>query len=93
MLGFLIEGKSTLARLGMSIEQSTSMVDPGHTERPITLEIYNCGPSPITLYKDMSVARAIVFQLSSEASRSYDRYARHASQNKGEGKVILREKS
>jgi len=64
-LGFLIEGRSTLARLGVSIEQSASMVDSGHTERPITLEIYNCGPSPVTLYKDMSVARAMVFQLSS----------------------------
>jgi len=92
-LGFIIEGRSTLARLGMSVEQSATIVDPGHHQRPITLEIYNCGPSPITLYQGMSVAKALVFQLSSEAGRSFDEYARYASQKSGVGKPILRLKS
>lgn len=89
-IGFIIEGRSTLARLGISVEQSASIVDPGHNERPITLEIYNCGPSPITLYQGMSVAKALVFQLSSEAGRAFDKYARYASQKSGVGKPILR---
>jgi dCTP deaminase len=92
-LGFIIEGRSTLARLGVSVEQSATIVDPGHHQRPITLEIYNCGPSPVTLYRGMSVAKALVFRLSSEAGRSFDKYARYASQKSGVGKPILKLKS
>lgn len=92
-LGFIIEGRSTLARLGISVEQSATIVDPGHKERPITLEIYNCGPSPVTLYRGMSVAKGLVFRLSSPANRNFDSYARYASQKSGVGKPILRFKS
>lgn len=92
-LGFIIEGRSTLARLGVSVEQSATLVDPGHHQRPITLEIYNCGPSPVTLYKSMSIAKAAVFYLSSKSSRSFDEYARYAAQKNGVGRPILREKS
>lgn len=92
-IGFIIEGRSTLARIGISLEQSATIVDPGHHERPVTLEIYNCGPSPVTLYKSMSVAKALVFRLSSETGRSFDKYARYSSQKSGVGKPILRLKS
>lgn len=92
-IGFIIEGRSTLARLGISVEQSATIVDPGHDKRPITLEIYNCGPSPVTLYRGMSVAKALVFKLSSESSRAFDKYARYASQKSGVGKPVLRLKS
>jgi dCTP deaminase len=92
-LGFIIEGRSTLARLGISVEQSATIVDPGHSERPITLEIYNCGVSPVTLYRGMSVAKALVFRLSADAERSFDKYTRYASQKSGVGKPILRLKS
>lgn len=92
-LGFIVEGRSTLARLGISVEQSATIVDPGHKERPLTLEIYNCGPSPVTLYKDMSIAKAVIFKLSSPSSRAFDDYDRYSIQKKGAGKPILREKS
>lgn len=92
-LGFIIEGRSTLARLGISVEQSATIVDPGHSERPVTLEIYNCGPSPVTLYRGMSVAKGLVFKLSSQAGRDFDQYARYSSQKSGVGKPILRLKS
>lgn len=92
-LGFLIEGRSTLARLGVSVVQSAMIVDSGHTGRPITLEIFNCGPSPITLYAGMSISKAVVFRLSSTANRSYDKYARYSNQSSGVGKPILREVS
>ncbi len=92
-LGFLIEGRSTLARLGISVVQSAMIVDSGHTNRPITLEIFNCGPSPVTLYSGMSIAKAVVFRLSSPAKRNYDKYARYGDQSSGVGKPILRELS
>ncbi len=92
-LGFIIEGRSTLARLGVSVEQSATIVDSGHTGRPVTLEIFNCGPSPVTLYGGMSVARGLIFKLSSQAEKDFDKYARYASQKSGVGRPILRFKS
>lgn len=92
-IGFIIEGRSTLARLGISVEQSATIVDPGHSKRPVTLEIYNCGPSPVTLYRGMSVAKGLFFRLSSESTRNFDQYARYATQKHGVGKPILRMKS
>ncbi len=92
-LGFIIEGRSTLARLGISVEQSATIVDPGHTNRPITLEIYNCGPSPVALYRGLATAKALVFRLSSTANTSYDDYSRYAKQTSGVSKPMLQLKS
>jgi dCTP deaminase len=92
-LGFIIEGRSTLARLGISVEQSATIVDPGHHERPITLELFNCGPSPVTLYRGMSIAKGLVFNLSSQADRNFDKFHRYNSHKSGVGKPILRLKS
>lgn len=92
-IGFLIEGRSTLARIGVSVEQSASMVDPGHLNRPLTLEIYNCGPNSVTLYQGMSIGRGVVFRLSSKTGMPFDGYSRYALQESGVGKPILRLKS
>ncbi len=89
-LGFFIEGRSTMARLGVSIEQSASVVDTGVQRRPITLEIYNCGPSPVTLYAGMDIARVVVFRLSSEASHGFDEGHHYAAQKAGVGKPIFK---
>jgi dCTP deaminase len=92
-IGFIIKGRSTLARVGISVEQSATIVDPGHHERPVTLEIFNCGPSPVTLYQGMSIAKALVFTLSSKSKRDFDKYARYSTQKTGVGKPILRSES
>ena len=84
-LGFMIEARSTLARLGVSVVQSAMIVDTGIYQRPITLEIFNASPNEITLYHKMSVARAAVFRLSSAASRGYDDYSRYRDQKEGVG--------
>jgi dCTP deaminase len=67
-LGFFIEGRSTLARVGLTIVQTAMLVYPGHTDRAVTLELANHGPNPILLYPEMKIARAAVFRLESEAS-------------------------
>ena len=56
-LGFMIEGRSTLARVGLTIVQTAMMVYPGHSNRPVTLELANHGPNPILLYPKMKIAR------------------------------------
>ena len=71
-LAFMIEGRSTLARLGLTIVKTAMMVEPGHTDRVITLELANHGPNPILLYPRMKIARAVVHELKTPSTRPYD---------------------
>lgn len=71
-LGFLIEGRSTLARLGLTVVQTAMLVYPGHRGRAVTLELANNGPNGIRLYPRMKIARAVLFDLKSETQSSYD---------------------
>ena len=71
-LGFMIEGRSTLARVGLTIVQTAMMVYPGHRDRPVTLELANHGPNPILLYPKMKIARVVLFELKSPSVEIYD---------------------
>jgi dCTP deaminase len=71
-LGFMIEGRSTLARVGLTIVQTAMLVYPGHAGRPVTLELANHGPNPILLYPRMKIARVVLFELKSPSSERYD---------------------
>lgn len=79
-LGFFIEGRSTLARVGLTIVQTAMLVYPGHKDRPVTLELANHGPNSILLYPKMKIARAVVFELRSPATENYDDYGKYRSQ-------------
>lgn len=71
-LAFMIEGRSTLARLGLTIVKTAMMVEPGHSDRVITLELANHGPNPILLYPLMKIARAVVHELKTPSTLPYD---------------------
>ncbi|MCB0322852.1 MAG: dCTP deaminase [Bdellovibrionales bacterium] len=71
-LGFLIEGRSTLARLGLTVVQTAMLVYPGHRERAVTLELANNGPNTILLYPRMKIARVALFELKSPTKDAYD---------------------
>lgn len=71
-LGFFIEGRSTLARVGLTVVQTAMIVYPGHMDRTVTLELANHGPNPILLYPRMKIARAAIFELSTPSSEIYD---------------------
>lgn len=71
-LGFLIEGRSTLARVGLTIVQTAMIVYPGHRNRAVTLELANHGPNPILLYPKMKIARAAIFELKTPSDEAYD---------------------
>lgn len=79
-LGFFIEGRSTLARVGLTIVQTAMMVYPGHRGRTVTLEIANHGPNPILLYPKMKIARVALFQLKTPSSEQYDDNGKYRSQ-------------
>ena len=71
-LGFLIEGRSTMARVGLTIVQTAMLVYPGHRNRTVTLELANHGPNPILLYPKMKIARVALFELKTPATELYD---------------------
>lgn len=55
-------GKSSLARLGLTVHQTAGHVDPGFRGR-ITLEIQNVNTKPIRLRVGMWIGQILVFQL------------------------------
>lgn len=80
-LGFFIEGRSTLARVGLTIVQTAMMVYPGHRNRAVTLELANHGPNPILLYPKMKIARVALFELKTPSSEQYDDAGKYREQH------------
>lgn len=87
-LGFFIEGRSTLARVGLTIVQTAMMVYPGHRNRAVTLELANHGPNTILLYPRMKIARVAVFELKTPSTDAYDDKGKYRDQ-KSTGRPIF----
>ncbi len=51
-----LEGKSSLARLGLIIHTTAGFLDPGNCLQ-LTLELFNASPLPIKLYPGMKIAQ------------------------------------
>jgi dCTP deaminase len=66
-----IEGKSSLARLGLSVHSTGGFIDPGNRDLNITLEICNHSPLPIRLYPGMWIAQIAFEYTLSECTRPY----------------------
>lgn len=79
-LGFMIEGRSTLARIGLTIVQTAMLVYPGHSNRAVTLELANHGPNPILLYPRMKIARVVLFELKTPSTERYDDTGKYRGQ-------------
>ncbi|MFX1369775.1 MAG: dCTP deaminase, partial [Promethearchaeota archaeon] len=70
----LLEGKSSVARLGI-IVHAAGLVNPGTgSKKPgkLTLEIYCENLSPVLLYPGMQIVQIMFVPLSSPAERAYD---------------------
>lgn len=79
-LGLLIEGRSTFARVGLTVVQTAMIVDPGHSARSITLELANNGPNTILLYPRMKIARAALFEFKTPPKEPYDQKGKYRNQ-------------
>lgn len=79
-LGFLIEGRSTLARVGLTIVQTAMIVYPGHHDRTVTLELANHGPNSILLYAEMKIARVALFRFPTPSTIAYDQDGKYRVQ-------------
>jgi dCTP deaminase len=79
---FLIEvnGKSSLARIGLIVHNSASIVNPGHFLN-IALELCNLNNVPIILRPNMLIAQLTFSTLSSHTKRSYKKVGRYHLNN------------
>ena len=78
-VGMLIEGRSTIARLGISVVQTAMIIDTGQKPKKMTLEIYNSGPNTVLLYPKMKFCRACFFALNPPATIRYDSEGKYQS--------------
>lgn len=70
-LALKVEGKSTLARMGILVH-TAGFVDPGF-EGTLTLEISNQSELPVALYPDMYICQIAIETLSSPAETPYNK--------------------
>lgn len=65
-----LEGKSSLARMGLIIHATAGFLDPGNKLR-LTLEIANLSPLPIRIYAGMKIAQLAFEELDRSCQRPY----------------------
>jgi dCTP deaminase len=65
-----LEGKSSLARLGLVIHSTAGFIDAGFSG-DVTLELSNVATLPILLYPGMRIAQLAFFPLDRPAERPY----------------------
>jgi dCTP deaminase len=66
----LVEGKSSLGRLGLMVHSTAGFIDPGFHGQ-VTLELSNVNNSPIMLTSGMLIAQLCVFELKTPVRKPY----------------------
>ena len=81
-----VDGRSTMARIGLLPHQAAMNIWPGHgmagdssQPRSITLEVTNVGPHVIVLRPGVSIANFTLERLETAASAPYDLHGRYQS--------------
>ncbi len=75
-----VNGKSSLARIGLIVHNSASIVNPGHYLN-IALELCNLNNVPIILRPGMEIAQLSFTTLSSHTKRNYKETGRYNANN------------
>ncbi|MEM4366595.1 MAG: dCTP deaminase [Candidatus Anstonellales archaeon] len=73
----ILEGRSRYARLGLSVHITSSLIQPGSSNRQV-LEIVNSSPSNLTLSEGLRISQAIFLKLSSPTSLPYAKHGKIA---------------
>jgi dCTP deaminase len=95
VLGMMIDGRSTLARLGIDVTQTAMLIESGHgipNPRKIVLEISNTGPFTVHLRPGMQIAKAIVFELRHPTDVLYDKHGKYGTREEIDALTPLPEK-
>lgn len=82
-IGMMIDGRSTLGRLGLMVHATSSIFDTGEEPKFLTLELKNIGPSRIVIGPKLLVVRAVFFLLKPAAKARYDAYGRYQKNDEG----------
>ncbi len=61
LCGFM-EGRSSLAKVGVSVEQSSTFVEPGSDSR-MTLEIFNASDKEVTIKSGQPIAKMFLIKV------------------------------
>ncbi len=79
---YLIEvnGKSSLARIGLLVHNSAALINPGHFLQ-VALELCNLNNVPIILRPGMAIAQLTFSPLSSPPRQNYKENGRYAKNN------------
>lgn len=84
-IGCFIDGRSTFARIGISIHQSATFVLPGQDPHIITLEIFNAGNFKVRVYPHDKIGKLIFFKTAESNEQAYKDYGRYAGQSETTG--------
>lgn len=60
-----IEGRSSLAKIGISVEQSSKFIEPGSNNQMV-LEIFNASDRPVRLEVGQQIAKMVLFKVVDE---------------------------
>ncbi len=79
---YLIEvnGKSSLARIGLLVHNSAALINPGHFLN-VALELCNLNNVPIILHPNMPIAQLTFAKLSSPPKQNYRQTGRYSKNN------------
>jgi len=87
-----LEGKSSIARLGLLIHTTAGFLDPGNNLK-LTLELFNASPLPIRLYPGMKIAQIAFEAMGEMCKRPYGSEGLNSKyfgdQNVSESKMYL----
>lgn len=79
MVAGRLEGKSSLARLGLIVHTTAGFFDPGFEGYP-TLELLNVSPRPMLLRPGMPIAQMAFFKMTSEPRHLYSERGKYDGQ-------------
>ncbi len=75
-----VNGKSSLARIGLLVHNSAALINPGHFLN-VALELCNLNNVPIILRPGMAIAQLTFAQLTSPPRQSYKQTGRYSEDN------------
>ncbi|MDI6819982.1 MAG: dCTP deaminase [Candidatus Hodarchaeaceae archaeon] len=92
-----IEGRSSIARMGVFIHISSGHVNPGSGSKspiPVTLEILNMNPAPVKLYPGMRICQLLFYAMDRAVSRGYDEIrGKYAGKVEPSGSMVFEDRS
>ena len=75
-----VNGKSSLARIGLLVHNSAALINPGHFLN-VALELCNLNNVPIVLHPGMAIAQLTFSRLSSPPRQNYKDTGRYSKDN------------